>query len=71
MVDEQIEATRESVIDYLGLSHKDYVCSFTMNTTYGINLVLNQLPTGIYEQVITSEIEHNSVFLPTIELAKR
>lgn len=71
MVDEQIEATRELVIDYLGLSQKDYVCSFTLNTTYGINLVLSQLPTGVYEQVVTSEIEHNSVFLPTIELAKR
>lgn len=70
-VDAQIEATRELVIDYLGLSKKDYVCSFTLNTTYGLNLVLGQLPSGIYEQVITSEIEHNSVFLPTIELAKR
>jgi cysteine desulfurase/selenocysteine lyase len=71
MVDEQVEATRELVIDYLGLSQKDYVCSFTLNTTYGINLVLSQLPTGVYKQVVTSEIEHNSVFLPTIELAKR
>lgn len=70
-VDSQIEATRELVIDYLGLSQKKYVCSFTLNTTYGINLILSQLPNGIYEQVITSEIEHNSVFLPTIELAKR
>lgn len=66
-----VESTRELVIDYLGLSAKDYVCSFTLNTTYGINLVLSQLSAGIYKQVITSEIEHNSVFLSTIELAKR
>src|SRR5665647_1257995 len=39
-VDSQVEATRELVIDYLGVSSKDYVCSFTLNTTYGINLVL-------------------------------
>jgi len=70
-VDSEVEATRELVINYLGLSQKDYTCSFTLNTTYGLNLILNQLPLGIYEQVITSEIEHNSVFLPTIELAKR
>lgn len=70
-VDGKIEETRELVLDFLGLSAKDYVCSFTLNTTYGVNLILNQLPDGIYEQVITSEIEHNSVFLPTIELSKR
>ena len=70
-VDNEVEATRELVIDYLGLSTKDYVCSFTLNTTYGLNLILSQLPDGSYDQVTTSEIEHNSVFLPTIELAKR
>ena len=70
-VDSEVEATRELVIDYLGLSQKDYTCSFTLNTTYGLNLILSQLPVGVYEQVITSEIEHNSVFLPTMELAKR
>ncbi|MEI7539516.1 MAG: aminotransferase class V-fold PLP-dependent enzyme [Candidatus Saccharibacteria bacterium] len=70
-VDSAVEATRELVINYLGLPQKEYVCSFTLNTTFGINLILNQLPKGYYEQVITSEIEHNSVFLPTIELAKR
>jgi cysteine desulfurase/selenocysteine lyase len=70
-VDSQIEETRQLVIDYLNLSQKDYICSFTLNTTYGLNLVLNQLPRTKYKQVITSEIEHNSVFLPTIELAKR
>ncbi len=70
-VDSQINDTRELVINYLGLSSKDYVCSFTLNTTYGLNLVLGQLPTGNYDQIITSEIEHNSVFLPTITLAKR
>lgn len=70
-VDSKIDETRELVIDYLDLPQKDYVCSFTLNTTYGINLILSQLPSDTYEQVITSEIEHNSVFLPTIELAKR
>lgn len=70
-VDSEIEATRDLVINYLGLPKKDYICSFTLNTTYGINLILSQLSQNTYKQVVTSEIEHNSVFLPTIELAKR
>ncbi len=70
-VDSEVEETRQLVIDYLGLSKRDYICTFTLNTTYGINLILGQLPSGAYHQVVTSEIEHNSVFLPTISLAQR
>lgn len=70
-VDSVVESTRELVIDYLDLPTKEYICSFTLNTTYGINMVLAQLPKGAYEHVITSEIEHNSVFLSTIVLADR
>ena len=32
-VDSIIEETRAELIDYLGLPAKDYVCSFTLNTT--------------------------------------
>ncbi|MEI6237514.1 MAG: aminotransferase class V-fold PLP-dependent enzyme [Candidatus Saccharibacteria bacterium] len=70
-VDSQVQETRDDVIDYLGLNKKNYICSFTLNTTYGLNLILSQLPVGAYKKVVTSPIEHNSVFLPTIELAKR
>ena len=70
-VDEKVEATRKLVIDYLGLPQKDYACSFTLNTTFGLNLILTQITGNNYNQVITSEIEHNSVFLSTIELSKR
>jgi cysteine desulfurase/selenocysteine lyase len=70
-VDSQVEEARELIIDYLGLPQKDYVCSFTLNTTYGLNMILGQLPVGTYKHVIISEIEHNSVFLPTINLAER
>ena len=70
-VDTKVEDTRELVLGYLGLSSKKYVCSFTLNTTYGLNLILNQIPAGSFRQVTTSEIEHNSVFLTTIELSKR
>jgi cysteine desulfurase/selenocysteine lyase len=70
-VDRKIEETRELVLGYLGVSSKNFVCSFTLNTSYGLNLVQQQLPIGVFERVVTSEIEHNSVFLTTIELSKR
>jgi selenocysteine lyase/cysteine desulfurase len=70
-VDSIVEETRQLVVDYLDLPKKDYICSFTLNTTYGLNLILSQLPIGKYKRIVTSEIEHNSVFLPTITHAKR
>ena len=70
-VDEQVEKTREAILHLLRLSPKEYVASFTLNTTYGINLLLSQLPAKKWSKIVTSEIEHNSVFLPTIAAAKR
>jgi cysteine desulfurase/selenocysteine lyase len=70
-VDEITEHARAGVLEHFGLSTKEYAVSFTLNTTYGINLLLAQLPGGKYARVATSEIEHNSVFLPTMTLAKR
>ena len=69
-VDEKVEETRESILDLLKLKSKHYFVSFTLNTTYGINLLLNQLDLPI-EKVITSDIEHNSVFLPTITYSQK
>jgi len=70
-VDERIAATRAHVLRFLGLSAKRYTTSFTLNTTFAINLLLTQLPAGRYARVITTHTEHNSVFLPTIAFAKR
>jgi len=70
-VDEITERARTAMLTHFGLSAKEYALSFTLNTTYGINLLLSQLPAGKYARVVTSEIEHNSVFLPTITAAKR
>ncbi len=69
-VDEQVLETRKLVLSYLGKSNSEYVVAFTLNTSYGINLILNQLPNN-FKKIVTSEIEHNSVFLPTITTAKR
>lgn len=70
-VDEAVAATRERVLSALGLSRRTSATSFTLNTTYGINLLLNQLPEGRHRRVVTTRTEHNSVFLPTIAFAKR
>lgn len=69
--DEKVEETRELVLKYLGLKSKKYTVSFTLNTTYGINLILSQLKTECFNKVMTSEIEHNSPFLATMAFAER
>ena len=70
-VDAQVADTRKAVLGLLGLSARSYATSFTLNTTYGLNLLLQQLPHGRFTRVVTSHIEHNSVFLPTITAARR
>jgi len=70
-VDQAIATTRASLLKYAGKTSKGYVCAFTLNTTYGLNLVLSQLPKGVYTSLITSEVEHNSVFLPSITYARK
>ena len=67
--DEIVENARLHALKYLKLKSKDYYTSFTLNTTYGINLILNQIKPELFEKVMTSEIEHNSVFLPVMTFA--
>lgn len=69
--DEKVEETREAVLKYLKLSARKYTVSFTLNTTYGINLILNQLDAKYFDKVMTSDIEHNSPFLATMAFAER
>lgn len=69
--DELVEATRRKVLKLLKLKEKEYFTSFTLNTTYGINLLLNELRPDLVKKVVTSEIEHNSPFLATMALAER
>lgn len=70
-VDEKVNETRSNLLKLLKCSPKKYFTSFTLNTTYGLNLILSQLKADGIDRVITSEIEHNSVFLTTVQLAKR
>ncbi len=64
--DEKVEAARDEMLKYLKLPKKKYNTSFTLNTTYGINLVLVQINGGEFKKIMTSEIEHNSPFLASI-----
>lgn len=69
--DELVEETREKVLKFLKLPLRKYTTSFTLNTTYGINLILSQIDPKHFKKVITSEIEHNSPFLATIAFSER
>lgn len=69
--DTLVEAARQKTLKLLKLKPKDYFVSFTLNTTYGINLILNEIKSELVRKVYTSEIEHNSPFLATMALAKR
>ncbi|MBR2709254.1 aminotransferase class V-fold PLP-dependent enzyme [Candidatus Saccharibacteria bacterium] len=69
--DTKVEETRELVLKYIDLKPKKYTVSFTLNTTYGINLILSQLNGNLFKKVMTSEIEHNSPFLSTIAFSER
>lgn len=71
ITDEKVEETRSLVLKYLGLKPKKYTVSFTLNTTYGINILLNQLKPEYFSKVMTSEIEHNSPFLATMAFSER
>lgn len=71
VTDEKVEATREKVLKFLKLPARKYTVSFTLNTTYGINLILSQIKANKFKKVMTSEIEHNSPFLATMAFSER
>ncbi|HTA47498.1 MAG TPA: aminotransferase class V-fold PLP-dependent enzyme [Bryobacteraceae bacterium] len=70
-VDAVVSNTRKKLLKLLDKSAKEFSVAFCLNTTAGVNLLLQQLPEGRYRRIVTSEIEHNSVFLPTQTCAKR
>lgn len=70
-VDNEVNDARELLLKMLGLSHKKYAVAFTLNATTGINLVLQQLNPKEFDQIVVSDIEHNSVFLPSMTYAQK
>ncbi|MBR1802150.1 aminotransferase class V-fold PLP-dependent enzyme [Candidatus Saccharibacteria bacterium] len=73
ITDEKVNQAREKVLEYLKLKKKDYFVSFTLNTTYGLNLILSQFDAkkAKIKYIVTSDIEHNSPFLSSISFAKK
>lgn len=71
ITDNLVEETREKVLKFLKLSSRKYTTSFTLNTTYGINLILSQIDHTKFKKIMTSEIEHNSPFLASMAFSKR
>lgn len=71
LVDKKVDETRQLLLNLIGKNTKEYTVAFTLNTTYGINSILHQIIARKYSKIVTSEIEHNSVFLPSITYAKR
>ena len=73
ITDEKVNGTREKVLNYLKLKKKDYFVSFTLNTTYGLNLLLSQfdVKAAKTKYIVTSDIEHNSPFLSSISFARK
>ncbi len=69
--DQKVEQARSELLKLVGKSEKEYTVAFCLNTTQGINLVLHQIPPGVWKRIVTSEREHNSIFLPTISYAKK
>ena len=69
--DELVEDCREKVLKFLKLKSRKYTVSFTLNTTYGINLILSQIDASKFRKIMTSEIEHNSPFLATMAFSER
>jgi len=73
LTDEKVLETRNSLLKLAGKNQKDYTVVFCLNTSAGINLVLQQInakETGI-NKIVVCDIDHNSVFLPSITFAKR
>ena len=71
ITDENVQKTRKLVLEYLHLSSRDYFVSFTLNTSYGINLILSQIKCAYIDKIMTSDIEHNSPFLSTITFSRK
>lgn len=71
MVDAKVQEARNLLLQFSGKRKKDYCVAFTLNTTYGINLILHQLRVKEFMRIVTSDIEHNSVNLPSMTWAKR
>lgn len=67
---EKFHSARARIAGFIGAESPDEVI-FTRNATEGLNLLANTLPLNPGDGVLTSELEHNSNFIPWQALAAR
>jgi len=65
-VTNEYEHAREAIARLINARPKE--CIFTKNTTEGINMVSNSLGLKREDKVVTTNLEHNSNFLPWLKL---
>jgi len=65
-VDDKVDECRRELLKLVGKSEKDYTVAFCLNATHGVQLVLHQLNPDLFDSITTTNIEHSSVFLPSI-----
>ncbi|GAB4143488.1 MAG: cysteine desulfurase SufS [Patescibacteria group bacterium] len=70
-VDKAVDQTREDLLKLAGKTDKEFTVAFSLNATSSMNMILHQLNVEDYDQIITTEWEHSSVFLPSLTWAKR
>lgn len=70
-VDRLTDETRALLLKSVNKNSKEYTVAFCLNTTHGINTVLHQLNPDLFDKIVTSEIEHNSVFLNALTWSKK
>lgn len=70
-VDQVIYSTRKLILDFIGKNNDQYTVVFCPNTTTGINMLLSNLDWSEYREVVTTNKEHNSVYLPSISFARK
>lgn len=68
-VQQKVEETRQSVASFIGSKPSEIV--FTKNTTEAINLVSRGLKFKRGDEIIVSDKEHNSNFLPWLRLQEQ
>ncbi len=66
---QKVESTRFKIASLINASEEEII--FTQNTTNAINTVINGYPFEKNENIIISDIEHHSNFIPWINLEKR
>lgn len=68
---QKISDARQKTLKFLKLKPKNHFLCFTLNTSYAINMIMLSLDFSKFKKIITSDIEHNSVYLSSINFANK